>query len=55
MKCWLFETAIISSAVESCGRKRLKMVAVSEKSTPWWNQDVKEAIQAKKNAFKALL
>jgi len=27
----------------------------SEKRTPWWNQDVKEAIRAKKNSFNALL
>ena len=27
----------------------------SEKRTPWWNQEVKEAIRAKKGAFKAWL
>ena len=27
----------------------------SEKTTPGWNQEVKEAIEAKKNAFKTLL
>jgi len=27
----------------------------SEKRTSWWNQDVEEAIRAKKDAFKALL
>ena len=31
------------------------MVRVSQKTTPWWNQDVKEAIPAKKDALKALL
>ena len=51
----LFRTAMISSAVESCGRKRHRMARGSEKRTPWWNQDLKEAIQAKKDAFKALL
>ena len=51
----LFRTAMISSAVESCERKRLRMAVGSEKRTPWWNQDIKEAIQAKKDAFKALL
>ena len=51
----LFQTAIVSSAVESCGQKWLRMAAGSEKRTPWWNQDVKEAIRAKKDAFKALL
>ena len=49
----LFKLALISSAVECCGQKRIR-VAV-EKRTPWWNQDVKIAIQAKKEAFKALL
>ena len=33
----LFRTAIVSSAVESCGQKRLRMAAGSEKRTPWWN------------------
>ena len=30
------------------------MAGDSEKRTPWWSQEVKEAIQAKKDAFKAL-
>ena len=42
---------MISSAVESCGQKQFRITARSEKRTPWWNQDVKEAIQAKKDAF----
>ena len=55
-KEWLpFRSAIISSAAESCGRKRLRVAGDSEKRTPWWNQDVKEAIRAKKDAFKAWL
>ena len=55
-KEWLlFRSAIISSAAESCGRKRLRVAGDSEKRTPWWNQVVKEAIRAKKDAFKALL
>ena len=28
------------------------MAGDSEKRTPWWNQEVKEAIRAKKDAFK---
>ena len=32
-------------------RKRLRVAGVSEKRTPWWNQEVK-ATRAKKNAFK---
>ena len=43
----LFRTTMILSAVESCRQKRLRMAAGSEKETPWWNQDVKEAIRAK--------
>ena len=31
------------------------MAGDSEKRTPWWNQEIKEAIRAKKDAFKALL
>ena len=31
------------------------MARSSEERTPWWNQDVKEAIQTKKDALKALL
>ena len=55
-KEWLlFRSAIISSAAESCGRKRLRMAGDSEKRTPWWNQEVNEAIRAKKDAFKAWL
>ena len=55
-KEWLlFRLAIISSAAESCGRKRLRVAGDSEKRTPWCNQEVKEAIRAKKDAFKAWL
>ena len=55
-KEWLlFRSAIISPAAESCGRKRLRVAGDSEKRTPWWNQEVKEAIRAKKDAFKAWL
>ena len=55
MEWSLFRTATISSAVESCGQKRLRMAASSEKKTPWWNREVKEAIRAKEDAFRALL
>ena len=55
-KEWLlFRSAIISSAAESFGRKRLRVAGDSEKRTPWWNQELKEAIGAKKDAFKVLL
>ena len=52
MERLFFQTVIISSTVESRPRKQLGMAANSEKKGPWWN---KEAIQAKKDAFKALL
>ena len=55
-KEWLlFRSAIISSAAESCGRKWLREEGDSEKRTPWRNQEVKEAIRAKKDAFQAWL
>ena len=55
-KEWLlFTSAIISSAAESCGQKRLRVAGDSEKRTPWWNEEVKEAIRAKKDAFKTWL
>ena len=52
----LFRSAIISSAAESCGAENgLEWRAIVRKRTPWWNQEVKEAIRAKKDAFKAWL
>ena len=55
-KKWLlFRLAIISSAAESCGQKRLRVAGDSEKRTPWWKQEVKEAIRTKKDAFKTWL
>ena len=46
---------ITLSAVESCEQKRIRLAAGCEKKTLSWNQDVKEAIQAKKGALNALL
>ena len=43
----VIHTAMVSSAVETCQRKR--------KRTSWWNQVVKKAIQTLKDAFTALL
>ena len=43
-ECLLFTSAIILSAAESFGRKRFRVAGDSEKRTPWWNQEVKEAI-----------
>jgi len=54
MEWSLFRSVITASAVECCGQKRLRVAGDSEKRTPWWNQHVKEAIRAKKDAFKTL-
>ena len=51
----LFRTAVITSATNCCGRKCVGGTKSSEKRTPWWNQEVKEAIRAKKVAYKAWL
>ena len=51
----LFRTAVITSATNCCGRKRVGGTKSSKKRTPWWNQEVKEAIRAKKVAYKAWL
>ena len=55
MEWLLFRSAIISSASESCGQKRFGVAGDSEKKTPWWNQEVKEAIRTKKGAFQVWL
>ena len=55
MKWSLFRAAKILSNVESCGKKRFRMAAGSEKKAPRRNQDIKEAIPTKKDTFKALL
>ena len=44
----LFRTAAITSATSCCERKRIEGTKSSKKRTPWWNQEVKEAICAKK-------
>ena len=54
-KWLLFRSAIISTAAKSCGRKRLSVAGDSKKRTRWCSQEVKKAIRAKKDAFKALL
>ena len=55
MEWTLFRTAVISSAAECCGRKCLRKTGESQQRTPWWNENVKEAIRMKKKAFRALL
>ena len=51
----MFRTAVITSATNCCARRRVGGTKSSEKKAPWWNQEVKEAIYAKKVAYKALL
>ena len=51
----LFKSAMITSAAASCGCKRVGGQMCSEKRTAWLNQEVKEAIYAKKTAFRAWL
>ena len=48
-KEWLlFRSAINSSATKNCRQKQLRVAGDSEKKSQWWNQEVKEAIRAKK-------
>ena len=51
----LFRTAVIRSATNCCGRKRVGGTKSSKKRIPSWNQEAKEAIHAKKVAYKAWL
>ena len=50
---YLLRTAVITSATNCCGCKRVGGTKSSEKRTPWWNQEVKKAIRTKKVACKA--
>ena len=49
----LFKPAVITSTAASCGCKRVGGQMGSEKITGWWNQEVKQAIRAKKTVFRA--
>ena len=51
----LSKSAVITSAAASCGCKRVGSQMAGEKRATWWNQEVKEAIRAKKTAFRAWL
>ena len=42
----LFKSAVITSAAGSCGCKRMGGQTSNEKTTAWWNQELKEAICA---------
>ena len=50
-----FKSAVITSTAASCGCKHVGGQMGSEKRTGWWNQEVKEAIRAKKTVFRAWL
>ena len=51
----LFKSAVITSAAVSCGCKGVGGQMGSKKRTACWNQEVKEAIRAKKTALRAWL
>ena len=51
----LFKSTVITSAAASCGCKCVGGQMGSEKRTAWWNKEIKEAIHAKKTAFRAWL
>ena len=53
--CCSDQRSFILSAAKKRGRKLLRVAGDNEKRTLWCNQEVKEAIRTKKNAFKALL
>jgi len=53
----LFKAAVASSAAQVCVRGRIlgRIANDGEKATPWWNQEVKDVIRAKKVGYKAWL
>lgn len=50
-----FKRAVTASAVKSCGQKRLCVSHGDVKKTPWFNQEVRDALRAKKRAFRSWL
>jgi len=51
----LFEAAVASSTARVCGQKRLGVAKDGKKVTRWWNQQMEDAVQAKKLACRALV
>jgi len=51
----LFEAAVASSTTRLCGRKRLGVANNRKRISSWWNKEVKDAIRAKKVAYKQCL
>ena len=49
---WLFRTAILAAATETCGVKRIGP-PIGQKRTPWWNDEVRAVVAEKKAAHKA--
>ena len=48
----LLKEAILGTAVEVCGLKRVGVAHGGNKRTPWWNQEVQKAVGEKKVLFK---
>ena len=46
---------MFASLAVSCSCKRVEGQIGNEKKTAWWSQEAKEAIRAKKTAFRAWL
>jgi len=40
----VFKASVASSAARVCGWKRLGVTNYDKQVTPWWNQEVKDAI-----------
>jgi len=53
--CQLFKAAVASSAARICDRRRIVMANNVKKVTTWWNQELKDVIQAKRVAHKVWL
>jgi len=51
----LFKAAVASSAGRVCGWKRYGVASNGKNVTPRWNQELKDAIRAKKVAYKGWL
>ena len=48
----LFKNALLGAAADCCGLKRVGVAHGGTRRTPWWNQDVKNAVGEKKALFK---
>ena len=48
----LFRTAILGAATETCGVKRIGP-PISQKRTPWWNDEIHAVVAEKRAAYRA--